>query len=106
MLDFQPDLSPLRSNEDIPECMVGENLWHQVRFGKYLHGWGDMELPLDHIYDSDGAPLTKQNRKLRELTRSDDTEGFLVWWEYIKPRKIKMESKVRRKKVKTKGGRS
>jgi hypothetical protein len=59
VVDFQPDLAPLRSNEDIPACMIGENLWHQVRFGKYLHGWGDMELPFDHIYDSDGAPLTK-----------------------------------------------
>ena len=106
MVDFQPDLLPLRNNDEIPAEMIAENLWHLVRFGTYIHGWGEMVMPADHIYDIDGTPLAKEYRTLKKLSSSNNNEGFLVWWQYIQPRKIQMECKPKKRTKKTKKPRS
>ena len=102
MVDFQPDLQPLKENEDITDSMVRDGLWHVIRFSQYIHGWGEMLIPADHIYDHEGLQLTKNQRSLRSLSKATTTDGFLVWWEYIQPRKIQMECKAKRKSKKEK----
>jgi len=58
-------------------------LWCLVKLTAVSRGSGDSAIEVDHVFFSNGSTMNSDERKLRNLKRDGEEEGFLIWHEWV-----------------------